>query len=143
MPLREKVVPSPDLTQELSEALVEQLVQVFYARIREDAALGPIFESRLTGRWDTHLAAMTDFWSSVVLKSGRYRGQPHVAHQPLGLEPEHFARWLALFEATVADLCAGEAAATFVEKAHRIADSLQVGLNIGAKALCLHARCRS
>lgn len=133
-------MPNPDLPQELSEALVKRLVQVFYARIREDVMLGPIFESRLAGRWDRHLAAMTAFWSSVVLMSGRYRGQPHVAHQPLGLGPEHFRRWLALFEATVADLCAGQAAAVFVDKAHRIAESLQVGLNIGDKALCLPRR---
>lgn len=123
------------LPQNVSEALVERLVDVFYSRIREDAVLGPIFERRLAGRWDRHLAAMVEFWSSVVLLTGRYRGRPHEAHQPLGLTPEHFQRWLALFEVTVADLCAGPAAALFISRAHRIADSLQIGLNIGPKAL--------
>ncbi|WP_245479738.1 group III truncated hemoglobin [Hansschlegelia zhihuaiae] len=105
-----------------------------------DAVLGPIFERRLEGRWDQHLATMTDFWSSVALTSGRYNGKPHVAHQLLGVTPEHFERWLRLFEATVVDLCEGPAAALFIDRAHRIADSLQIGLNIGPKALRLPPR---
>lgn len=125
------------LPQELSEPLIERLVHAFYARVRADAVLGPIFEARLAGRWDAHLGKMVDFWSSVVLKSGRYAGNPHMAHQKLGLAPEHFARWLALFESTVATVCAGPAAALFIDRAHRIADSLQIGLNIGPKALRL------
>lgn len=128
---------SADLPQEISEALVAELVHIFYGRIREDAVLGPIFEARLAGRWDGHLAAMVDFWSSVTMLTGRYRGKPHVAHEPLSLTPEHFQRWLGLFEKTVGDLCAGPAAALFIDRAHRIADSLQIGLNIGPKALNL------
>lgn len=111
-----------DRPQELSEALVERLVGTFYGRIREDAVLGPIFESRLAGRWDLHLAAMVEFWSSVVLLTGRYRGRPHVAHQSLDLLPEHFQRWLVLFESVVTELCTGPAAARFIDRAHRIAD---------------------
>jgi len=126
---------SVHLPQDLSEALIGEVVQTFYARIRKDTVLGPIFEARLAGRWDKHLSAMTDFWSSVLLKTGRYHGRPHAAHHPLGLTPAHFSRWLALFEATVGDLCAGPAAALFVDRAHRIAESLQIGLNIGSKAL--------
>ncbi|MBN9062997.1 MAG: hemoglobin [Rhizobiales bacterium 65-9] len=121
--------------RDISEQLVERLVHDFYARVRADETLGPIFEARLSGRWDRHLAAMVDFWSSVTLTSGRYRGRPHAAHQALGLTPAHFGRWLDLFETTVRELCAGEAADTFIDRAHRIADSLQIGLNIGPKAL--------
>ena len=128
---------SAALPQDISETLVAHLVDTFYRRIRQDPVLGPIFEARLQGRWDTHLAAMVDFWSSVTMLTGRYRGKPHVAHEPLGLTPEHFQRWLGLFEATVGDLCTGPAAALFIDRAHRIADSLQIGLNIGPKALNL------
>ena len=128
---------SAALPQDISETLVAHLVDTFYRRIRQDPVLGPIFEARLQGRWDTHLAAMVDFWSSVTMLTGRYRGKPHVAHEPLGLTPEHFQRWLGLFEATVGDLCTGPAAGLFIDRAHRIADSLQIGLNIGPKALNL------
>lgn len=119
----------------LSEPLVTRLVHVFYARVRAHAVLGPIFEQRLAGRWDPHLAKMVDFWSSIALKSGRYAGRPHVAHQGMGLAPEHFQLWLRLFEATCRDVCAAPEAAFFIDRAHRIADSLQIGLDIGPKAL--------
>lgn len=129
--------PTTGPQQDVSEALVEEVVRTFYGRVREDAVLGPIFESRLAGRWDRHLANMVDFWSSVLLRSGRYRGQPMVAHHPLGLTAAHFQRWLSLFEATVTDLCAGPAAALFIDRSQRIAESLQIGLNIKPKALRL------
>lgn len=128
-----------DLPEELSEALVQRLVHVFYERIRGDAELGPIFDKRVGHRWDSHLSAMTDFWSSVALMTGRYSGKPHLAHDPLGLAPEHFDRWLELFEATVAEVCSGRAAALFVDRANRIADSLQIGLGIGPKAIRIPA----
>ncbi len=77
---------------------------------------------------------MVAFWSSVALTTGRYMGKPHLAHRGLGLSPHHFRRWLALFEATARDTC-GEAAPFFIDRAHRIADSLMIGLDIGLKAL--------
>jgi len=124
----------------LSEDLVRSIVHHFYARVREDGMLGPIFEARVRGRWDAHLANMVDFWSSVALRSGRYAGKPHVAHQGLGLEPAHFLHWLHLFEETVLELCDPEVTAFFLNRARRIADSLQIGLNIGPKALHLPLR---
>lgn len=133
----------PDRADDISEELLGRLVHAFYGRVRADPVLGPIFEARVGHRWDAHLSAMIDFWSSVALMSGRYSGKPHVAHQPLGLAPEHFERWLDLFEATVDDVCQGRAAAFFVDRAHRIADSLQIGLNIGPKALRFPASCAS
>ena len=65
--------------------------------------------------------------------------QSDSAFRSLGLSPEHFERWLALFEATARRVCGPEAALFFVDRAERIADSLQIGLNIGPKALDLGA----
>ena len=124
----------------LSEELIRRIVHAFYGKVREDLVLGPIFESKLRDRWDAHLATMIDFWSSVALRSGRYAGKPHAAHHGLNLEHAHFLRWLDLFEETVSTLCERDVAAFFVDRAHRIADSLQVGLNIGPKALHFPAR---
>ena len=135
-PVEEAPKPS-DLPEAMSEALIERLVHRFYGRARTDAVLGPIFEAHVGRRWEAHLSALVDFWSSVALTSGRYAGKPHQAHVPLGLAPEHFERWLSLFEATVAEVCRGEAAALFVDRARRIAESLQIGLGIGPKALRL------
>ena len=64
----------------LDEAMIHALVHGFYARVRADAELGPIFERAIGDHWDTHLATMCDFWSSVMLTSGRYKGNPMMAH---------------------------------------------------------------
>ncbi|WP_024587546.1 group III truncated hemoglobin [Aliihoeflea sp. 2WW] len=124
----------------LTEELIECVVHTFYDRVRQDSMLGPIFEARLGGRWDAHLANMVAFWSTVAMRSGRYTGRPHAAHQGLALEHTHFARWLQLFETTVSELCTADAAAFLIDRAQRIAESLQIGLNIGLKALDLPPR---
>jgi len=73
-------------------------VRTFYARIRADEVLGPIFERTIGADWEPHLHKMFDFWSSVMLTSGRYKGQPMLAHMRLKtVRPEHFDRWLTLF----------------------------------------------
>jgi len=118
----------------VTEAMIERLVHAFYARVQQDEILAPIFQARLSAGWGAHLAKMVDFWSSVALSTGRYGGKPQVAHQPLGLSPTHFSRWLSLFESTALAVC-GDAAPFFIDRAHRIADSFMIGLNIGPKAL--------
>jgi hemoglobin len=115
--------------QSISEPMIRQLVDVFYARVRADAELGPIFERAIGDNWDAHLATLTDFWSSVMLTSGRYKGNPVAVHHAVaGMTPELFPRWLELFAATCDDTLPPEAAAAFKAKAGRIADSLQRAL---------------
>lgn len=125
----------------LTEELIGCVVHTFYDRVRQDSMLGPIFEARLGGRWDAHLANMVAFWSTVAMRSGRYTGRPHAAHQGLSLEHTHFLRWLQLFEKTVSELCTADVAAFLIDRAQHIAESLQIGLNIGPKALDFPARC--
>ncbi|KGS22604.1 Globin [Burkholderia pseudomallei] len=106
---------------------IRALVDAFYDRVRDDALLGPVFESKLAGRWDQHLPKMGEFWSSLVLGTKSYRGNVQAAHQPLdGLEPVHFSRWLALFLKTVEARYEPAAAVRFMEPALRIAQSLQL-----------------
>lgn len=130
----------PPLPERITEELIAELVDTFYGRVRLDPLIGPIFLEKLGDDWDAHLAKLHDFWSSVTLMSGRYRGKPQQVHMPLPLEMQHFERWLSLFEATVTDLCTGPARFLFIDRAHRIADSLQISLNIGPKALNLPER---
>ncbi|WP_368744843.1 group III truncated hemoglobin [Desertibaculum subflavum] len=110
----------------IDEAMIHRLVHGFYAKVRADDVLGPVFDAAIAD-WAPHLAKMCDFWSSVALMSGRYHGQPMPAHLKLPIEARHFDRWLALFEATAAELCPPAAAAHFVERARRIADSFELG----------------
>ena len=111
----------------IDEAMIERLVRGFYAKVREDAVLGPVFESRIKD-WEPHLAQMCAFWSSVALMTGRYHGTPMAKHLPLPVDGGHFDRWLALFEETAREICPGEAEAHFVERARRIAQSLEFGI---------------
>jgi hemoglobin len=111
-----------------TESQIEDLVAAFYAGIRRHPHLGPIFEREMGRDWTAHLKTMCDFWSSVMLTSGRYKGRPIPAHVRLsGIEPGHFAEWLDLFEATARSLFEPVLAEAFVEKARRIAESLKLG----------------
>ena len=106
------------------------LVDTFYAKIRRDPALGPIFDRAIgSGDWSAHLAKMYGFWSSVMLTTGRYKGNPVAVHQRVnGIEPALFGHWLDLFEATAAELFTAPLAADFAVKARRIAESLKLAL---------------
>jgi hemoglobin len=112
---------------EIDEAVIDRLVRHFYAKIREDLLLGPIFEARIKD-WEPHLQKMCAFWSSVVLRSGRYQGQPMKMHISLPVDARHFDRWLALFEEAARESCTPPAANLFLKRARRIAESLELGI---------------
>jgi hemoglobin len=115
--------------EQITEEAIIRLVDGFYADIRRDAVLGPIFERAIGGNWPAHLDTMYRFWSSVMLTSGRYKGNPMAVHLGVaGIEPALFQHWLALFEAKAAELFAPETAAAFAGKARRIAESLKLAL---------------
>jgi hemoglobin len=111
----------------IDEAMIERLVRSFYARVRDDAILGPIFAAKIKD-WEPHLEKMFAFWSSVALMSGRYHGQPMARHLPLPIDARHFDRWLALFAQTAHDVCPRAAAERFILLSRRIAESLELGL---------------
>jgi len=111
----------------IDETMIGRLVHAFYDRVRQDPTLGPIFNDAVDD-WDRHLGRMCAFWHSVALSSGRYQGQPMAKHLPLPVDARHFDRWLSLFEATARDLCPPVAADHFIERARRIAESLELGV---------------
>jgi hemoglobin len=113
----------------IDEAMIARLVGTFYDRVRSDPLLGPIFAAHVTD-WDAHIAKLCAFWSSVALMTGTYHGQPMRVHLPLPVEAAHFDRWLALFEQAAAEQCPPVAAAHFVERARRIADSFEMGIAV-------------
>ena len=69
----------------IDEAMIDALVEGFYARVREDGLIGPIFADRITD-WGPHLAQMKLFWSSVALSTGVYQGRPMPKHLPLPID---------------------------------------------------------
>lgn len=114
-------------TELCTEHEVSQLVHSFYARVRQDEALGPIFNAHVND-WDHHLAQLVDFWSSILRRTGRFSGAPMPKHAALpGLSAELFQRWLALFRENASaqpNQAMGEHACAMAE---RIAQSLWLG----------------
>ncbi len=110
----------------LDPAAIERFLRAFYGAAREDALLGPAFAG--VADWERHVAAITRFWCSVALMTGGYHGQPMQAHAHLGLASAHFVRWLALFEQVARAELTHEGAEHLLERAHRIARSLEMGL---------------
>jgi hemoglobin len=119
------------MTQEkahINEETIHQMVHQFYDEVREDPCLGPIFERRLHGQWPEHLARMCDFWSGVLLASGRFQGNPRETHSTLsnsGVRPAHFERWLYLFKGVVGRIFTEEEARDIYQRAERMRHVLE------------------
>ena len=111
----------------IDDAMIERLVRAFYMRVQADPLLGPVFARRVHD-WEAHITKLCAFWSSVALMTGRYHGQPMQAHVRLPVAPEHFDRWIGLFEATANAFCPPKAASHFIDRARRIADSFELGI---------------
>ncbi len=118
----------------LDEAVLRDLVHRFYARVRADAVLGPIFEDRIAD-WAPHLDRMVAFWSSVALMTGRYHGAPMPAHATLPVSWAHFDRWLDLFRQTAHEVCPPEGAAHVIDRAERIARSLYMAVEATSRGV--------
>lgn len=116
--------------EHVGEDEIQCLVDQFYARVRNDSKLAPIFSRAIpSGDWGPHLAIMRNFWSSVMLTSGRYKGNPVAKHLHLeGMEPLLFDHGLDLFSQTCRELFVEDVAAQFMVKARRIAESLKLAL---------------
>jgi hemoglobin len=113
----------------VSEDSIRRLVDGFYAKVRHDPELAPIFLRTIPGDWQPHLNKMYDFWSSVMLTSGRYKGNPVIKHKALpGMQFSLFERWLMLFNETCDELFDASVSRVFRGKAARIAESLKLAL---------------
>ena len=114
-------------TELCTEQEVIDLVHAFYARVRRDDVLGPIFNTHIDD-WDQHLAKLVDFWSAILRRTARFSGAPMPKHAALpGLSMELFERWLGLFDATLADQPNRAMAEQASQATRRIAQSLWAG----------------
>jgi hemoglobin len=119
---------APGYAVGIDEAMIRELVHAFYARVRRDDLLGPIFNGKVAD-WDEHLDKLCGFWSSVTLMTGRYKGTQMQVHASIAeISAQHFDRWLALFRSTARELCPPAAADLFIDRAERIAQSLDMGI---------------
>ena len=111
---------------------IDTLLARFYADIREEPTLGPIFEGRIGADedvWAKHIAKIGDFWSNVMLHTRIYQGNPMRVHMGIHeIRPVHFEIWLDLFEATARDVLPEGKANAFNSMARRIGSSLSMGI---------------
>ena len=117
----------------IDEPALKRLVETFYERVRTDALIEPVFNDAI-GDWPEHLKKLQAFWSSVMLTSGRYKGQPLPAHIRHGarIDGVAFERWLDLWKQVTDEQFEPAVAARFQEKAGRIAESLQLGIHFAS-----------
>lgn len=128
-PVHSAARAGPGAAAGVTEDMIRAVVHAFYDKVRADPDLGPVFNRVIGDRWDAHLAKLCDFWSSVLLMSGRFRGSPMAAHAAVdGIQPAHFVRWLQLFGQTAHEVCPPECAALFIARAEMIGQSLQMGI---------------
>lgn len=113
-----------------NEADVRALVDAFYAAIRADALLNPIFTDVAQVDWSHHLPRMYAFWNGLIFGQPGYSGAPFAAHLPLPVGREHFARWVELFHATVDRLFDGPNARRAKNAAASIAHTFAVRLRV-------------
>ena len=113
----------------INEESLRYLVDAFYAKVRKDPMIGPVFNAAISD-WSEHLGKLQCFWSSVMLTSGRYKGRPlpaHVKHAD-AISPASFERWLTIWRETTDELLDPASAAALQDKAGRIAESLSLGI---------------
>lgn len=116
----------------VTENSIKKLVYDFYRKVRADVELAPVFDNVIgvtDEEWEEHLDKMVDFWSSVMLTTGKYHGNPLQKHRDIpSFDIKLFDRWLELFVETVKEIHSGPAEDEYIEKSRRIAESLKLGI---------------
>ncbi|MET4080565.1 hemoglobin [Pedobacter sp. UYP30] len=89
---------------------IKLLVDTFYGNVQKNELIGPIFNSRLAGRWEMHLEKMYTFWQTVLLNKHTYFGSPFPPHARMPIEKQHFDTWLSLWRNVIDQHFKGEVA---------------------------------
>lgn len=108
---------------------VSKLVRAFYAKVRIDVVLGPIFNGIITD-WEAHLELLTDFWDTQLFLKRKYYGKPIKVHNEVDEKvnhtttAEHFGLWLNLWFQTIDELFVGDNAFIAKNRARQISSML-------------------
>ncbi|MFC9362178.1 group III truncated hemoglobin [Rhodococcus sp. NPDC057014] len=116
----------PDIA---TRADLELLLRHFYGRAFADPVLEPVFETLMVIGLDDHLPVMCDFWETILLRTGVYRGSVGAVHRALhgrhGFTDRHFDRWVELWTSSVDELFLGDVAQQAKSEAAGIAVGMQ------------------
>jgi hemoglobin len=105
------------------------LLRHFYADVRQDPLIGPIFNSQIKD-WKHHLEVIGSFWETLLGGSRSYARPMPMKHLPLQLTQEHFERWLFLWQANCRAQLPADVAREMIDLAHHIAGRLRLILGV-------------
>lgn len=112
----------------VSQQQIGTVVARFYALVRADDVLGPVFAVHVAD-WPAHEEKIACFWSNAILGTRNYDGNPMQAHLAAGnVIPEHFERWLGLFDRVLRQELPADVARAWSYLAHRVGRGLSMGL---------------
>jgi len=109
---------------------IQLLVDKFYEKVNNDDLLGWIFNDLSKVDWKTHLPVMYDFWSSILLGTKAYKGQPFDVHLYLPVDKQHFDRWVSLFVKTIDENYSGPVADEAKLRANTISEIFQYKIKV-------------
>ena len=114
----------------VTKELLRDVIHAFYAKVRQDALLGPIFNKAIDD-WDRHLEKVTLFWTTATRLDTGYKGRDFMpAHMKVApIHAEQILRWLSLFQETLNKRCTNEASEVLLDIAERMAESIRIGLS--------------
>jgi hemoglobin len=125
-----------ELSVHVTEESIALLIDRFYVRIRQDPVLADVFEAAIApDEWPEHLATMRRFWSSVMLTSGLYSGNP------VEIVSELFAPAISTQFATKAQRIAASLELVLFHKPGEASDSLRLPLPEAIVPLDRRAAC--
>ncbi|WP_026463860.1 group III truncated hemoglobin [Adhaeribacter aquaticus] len=99
---------------------IQILVETFYNKIQSQPYLLALYEKLSPRDWTLHLFQMKNFWDSILLKSGRYKGHPQILHAFLPAQQDQVREWVHLFHEAIEEHFTGPTAAA----AQQLADKL-------------------
>ena len=114
---------------------IAELVHSFYAKVRTDEMLRPVFNTHIAEEdWPAHLSKLTDFWEMKLLGGAKFKGSPSQKHIDVdrasgyALSQEHFARWLQLWLETLDESYTGPKAERAKAQARKMATGQYISI---------------
>lgn len=111
---------------------IDAFVDRFYARVLDDPLLAPVFLDRAAVDLAVHLPRIKAYWRKMLLGEDVYRRHMMRKHRHLDTRepflPEHYARWLTLFEDTLRKHHAGPLTERALLLARRVAVNMRRNL---------------
>jgi len=108
---------------------IEMLMRSFYNDVLQDEVLKHIFIDVAKMDLEAHLPTIIDFWETILLDNHVYKKNAMQVHYELNkkipLLPEHFERWLLLFNKSLNKYFAGRNVDLAKKRAVGIAQLMQ------------------